>query len=137
MEWTQIDPVPYGQKVFSLSGLPKIKEMANNRIRNNEVFQVIDQRAKRLKQLRDDTEHTLNLDEYLAENKNLDEEDDTYNKLFEREVLTNIQNLPVDMASINADESKKARNDEWLKGIKKDVYLLETLNIMHDLMTVN
>ena len=137
MEWTQIDPVPFSQKVFSLSGLPKIKEMADARIRNNEVFQVIDQRAKRLKELRDDSEHTLNLDEYLAENKKLDGEDSAYNKLFEREVLTNIQNLPVDMSSINADESKKARNDEWLKSVKKDVYLLETLNIMHDLMALN
>lgn len=137
MEWTQIDPVPFSQKVYSLSGLKKIKELANVRIKNNEVFQVIDQRARRIKELRDDTEHTLNLEEYLAKNKKLDEEDDSYNKLFEREVLTSIANLPVDMASINADESKKARNDEWLKSVKKDVYLLETLNIMHDMMTIN
>ncbi len=72
----------------------------------------------------------------LAENKKLDEEDSSYDKLFEKEVLTSIQNLPVDMSSINADESKKARNDEWLKGVKKDVYLLETLNIMHDLLVI-
>ncbi len=136
MEWTQIDPVPYGQKVYSLGALPKIKEMANSRIKGNEVFQKIDQRAKRLKELRDDSEHTLNLDEYLAENKKLDEEDNMYTKLFENEVLTSIQNLPVDMAGHQSDESKKARNEEWLKGVKKDVYLLETLNIMHDLLTI-
>ncbi|MBK9014204.1 MAG: carboxy terminal-processing peptidase [Saprospiraceae bacterium] len=136
MEWTQIDPVPYGQKVYSLGALPKIKEMANSRIKGNEVFQKIDQRAKRLKELRDDSEHTLNLDEYLAENKKLDEEDNIYTKLFEKEVLTSIQNLPVDMAGLQSDESKKARNEEWLKGVKKDVYLLETLNIMHDLLTI-
>ncbi len=136
MEWTQIDPVPFGQKVYSLNGLSKIKENANARIRGNEVFQMIDQRARRIKELRDDSEHTLNLDTYLAENKKLDEEDDSYDKLFDKEVLTSIQNLSADMASINADESKKARNDEWLKGVKKDVYLLETLNIMHDLLTI-
>jgi len=137
MEWTQIDPVPYGQKVYSLATLPKIKELANTRIKNNEVFQKIDERARQLKALKDDTKHTLNLDEYLAENKALDEQDTMYDKLFDREVLTSIQNLSVDMVSINADESKKARNDEWLKGIKKDVYLLETLNIMHDMLTIN
>lgn len=136
MEWTQIDPVPFGQKVYSLNGLSKIKENANARIRGNEVFQMIDQRARRIKELRDDSEHPLNLDAYLAENKKLDEEDDRYDKLFDKEVLTSIQNLSADMASINADESKKARNDEWLKGVKKDVYLLETLNIMHDLLTI-
>jgi carboxyl-terminal processing protease len=136
MEWTQIDPVPFDQKVYSLATLPQIKELANSRIKSNEVFQKIDQRARRVKELRDDTEHTLNLEAYLAENKKLDEEDSAYDKLFDKEVLTSIQNLPVDMSSINADESKKARNDEWLKGVKKDVYLLETLNIMHDLLMI-
>jgi carboxyl-terminal processing protease len=136
MEWTQIDPVPYGQKVYSLATLPQIKQLAEARIKSNEVFQKIDQRARRVKELRDDTDHNLNLDAYLAENKKLDEEDDVYDKLFDKDVLTSIQNLPVDMASINADESKKARNDEWLKGVKKDVYLLETLNIMHDMLMI-
>jgi len=90
----------------------------------------------RLKQLRDNSERTLDLDAYMAENKRMDEEDSMYNKLFDNEVLTGIQNLPVDMADLQSDESKKARNDEWLKGIKKDVYLLETVNIMHDLLTI-
>ncbi len=136
MEWTQIDPVPFGQKVYSLTALPKIKELANARIKGNDVFQKIDQRAMRLKQLRDNSERTLDLDAYMAENKRMDEEDSMYNKLFDNEVLTGIQNLPVDMADLQSDESKKARNDEWLKGIKKDVYLLETVNIMHDLLTI-
>ena len=34
----------------------------------------------------------------------------------------------------SADESKVARNDEWLKNIKKDVYLEETLSIMRDMI---
>jgi carboxyl-terminal processing protease len=136
MEWTQIDPVPFGQKVYSLAALPEIKEKADARIKSNDVFQKMDQRAKRLKELRDDSEHTLNLDEFLAENKMLDEEDNGYNKLFDVEVLTNIQNLSVDLDGMKGDESKVARNDEWLKSVKKDAYLLETLNIMHDMLTI-
>ncbi|MBI5915112.1 MAG: carboxy terminal-processing peptidase [Bacteroidetes bacterium] len=135
MEWTQIDPVPYSQKVYSLEALPQIKSKAASRIQANEVFQKIDARAKRLKEMRDDSEHTLNLDAYLAENKQLDQEDDVYEKFFEAEVLTNVQNLPVDLTDISSDAGKKARNDEWLKGVRKDVYLLETLNIMHDMLT--
>lgn len=136
MEWTQIDPVPFGQKVYSLAALPEIKEKADARIKSNDVFQKIDQRAKRLKELRDDSQHTLNLDEYLAENKKLDEEDSGYDKLFEADVVTNIQNLTVDLDGMKGDESKVARNDEWLKSVKKDAYLLETLNIMHDMLTI-
>ena len=136
MEWTQIEPVPYSQKVYSLGNLPRIKEKAAYRIKNNEIFQKIDARAKRIKDQRDDSSHSLNMDTYRAESDKWEAEDKEYDKLFENEVLTKVQNLPADISGIEADESKKARNDEWLKSVKKDVYLVETLNIMHDMLTI-
>jgi carboxyl-terminal processing protease len=136
MQWTQIDPVPYGQKVYSLHNLPKIREKSAYRIKTDPVLQKVNERAERIKQQRDDTEQTLNLESYLAEDKMFEAEDDAYEKLFEAEVITKLDNLPADIAGIEADESKKARNDEWVKGVKKDVYLKETLNIMHDMITL-
>jgi carboxyl-terminal processing protease len=136
MQWTQIEPVPYGQKVYSLNNLPKIKEKSAYRIKTDPVFQKVDERAARIKQQRDDTEQSLNLESYLAEDKLFEAEDEAYEKLFEAEVVTNLNNLPADIAGIEADESKKARNDEWVKGVKKDIYLKETLNIMHDMITL-
>lgn len=136
MQWTQIDPVPYNQKVYSLHNLPKIREMAAYRIKNNDVFKQVDERARRIKQQREDTEHALNLDNYLAEDRKFEAEDEAYEKLFEPEVVTGVSNLAADISAVEADESKKARNDEWLKGVKKDVYLKETLNIMHDMITM-
>jgi len=44
-----------------------------------------------------------------------------------------VNNLAVDMEEINVDESKKARNDDWLESINKDVYIQEALNIMKDM----
>lgn len=136
MEWTQIDPVPYDQKVYSTDKMPLLKDKAAGRIKSNELFQKIDARAKRMKQQRDNSVHSLNIDAYRAENDKWEAEDKEYETLFEKEVLSNIQNLSMDMAGIEADESKKARNSEWLKNVKKDVYLLETLNIMHDMLTL-
>lgn len=136
MEWTQIDAVPYKQNVYSLANLPKIKEKAAYRIKTNEVFQKIDARAKQLKAQRDETAHSLSLEAYQAQSKKWDEEDEAFDALFEKEVVTNVQNLPTDLSAFTKDESSKARNDEWLKSVKKDVYLLETLNIMHDMLTV-
>jgi carboxyl-terminal processing protease len=136
MEWTQIDPVPYDQKVYSTDKMPLLKDKAAGRIKSNELLQKIDARAKRMKQQRDNSVHSLNIDAYRAENDKWEAEDKEYETLFEKEVLSNIQNLSMDMAGIEADESKKARNSEWLKNVKKDVYLLETLNIMHDMLTL-
>lgn len=136
MDWSQIEPVPFGQKVYSLYNLPKIREKAAYRIKNNEIFQKIEARAKNIKQQRDNSSYSLNLEAYRSESDKLEAQDKEYNQLFENEVLTNIKNLSTDIASIEADESKKARNEEWLKTVKKDVYLVETLNIMHDMLTV-
>ncbi len=136
MQWTKIDPVEYGQNVYSLSHLGKVKEMSAFRVRNNEVFRKIDERAKEIKAQRDNSVQSLNLKDFRAQTQEWEAKDDAYDKLFETEVVAGIQNLPADIPGIEADESKKARNEEWVKGLKKDVYLLETLNIMHDLITL-
>jgi hypothetical protein len=46
-----------------------------------------------------------------------------------------VKNLPQDLAGIEADESKKARNEDWFKEMKKDFYLTETMNVMKDMIT--
>lgn len=38
------------------------------------------------------------------------------------------------MPQIELDESRKARNDDWVKSVTKDIYIKETVNIMHDLI---
>lgn len=136
MEWTQIDPVEYSQNVTSLEGLADIRERSATRVRNDELFQAIYDRAKAIKEQRDDSDQLLNLQAYQAEDEAWEKESDKYKDLFEDEVVPNVRNLKVDMPQFDADESKKARNDEWVKGVKKDHYLKETLNIMHDMISV-
>ncbi len=136
MEWTQIDPVPFSQNVYRPGNLNKIKEMASLRINKNEVLLKAKERAMRIKQQRDDSQIVLNLDAYRQKTAQWKAEDEAYDKLFEAEVVTGVKNLTADVAGIEADESKKARNDEWVKGVKKDVYLQETLHIMHDMLVL-
>ena len=45
-----------------------------------------------------------------------------------------ISNLEADLGFINMDETTKARNEDWLAALKKDVYIEEALNIMQDMM---
>ena len=136
MEWTQIDPVDYGQNVYGLYALPQIRERSATRVRQDETFQAIYNRAKSIKEQRDDSQHELNLEAYQAENEAWEQASDEYEKLFEAEVVPHVSNLEVDLPALTKDESKKARNDEWVKGVKKDVYLKETLNIMHDMIVI-
>ncbi len=134
LKWTEIEPVRYKQNVFSLSNLDKIEGLSAARVQNDEVFQSILEDAKRRKKVQDDSEYPLNLEVFQKEEKQLEKEGEAFKKLFDKEVVAGVINPEVDLAGIEADESKKARNEDWIKNVKKDVYLAETLNIMRDML---
>ena len=44
-----------------------------------------------------------------------------------------IKNIASDLADIKGDESKEARNKDWVEGLEKDVYVEEVLSILNDM----
>jgi len=134
LKWTEIAPVRYKQNVVSLSNLDKIEELSAARIKKDEAFKSILENAKQRKEIQDDSEFPLKLETYRTEETKLEKEGEKFKEMFEKEVVTGISNPQADLAGIEADESAKARNDDWIKNVKKDVYLAETLNIMQDML---
>ncbi len=135
LQYSEIPAAQYSQDVYHLDHLPKVKEASIYRVKKSNAFQKIDENAQRRKAQRDDSEYTLNLEAHQAEEAELEAINKLYKDMFDKEVLTDIRNLKVDEIELrSADESKVARNDDWLKNIKKDVFLEETLNIMRDLI---
>ena len=134
MQWTEIDPVRYSQKVTSLKYLPALQESSKKRVQNSEVFQLVEENAKRLKEQRDDTSYPLNLTEYQSLEAELDEMADKYEEIFTDIEGLKISNLETDMADINMDEAKQERNKEWIEGLQEDAYVEECLFIMRDMM---
>jgi carboxyl-terminal processing protease len=138
MAWTQINPVKFGQTVVDLKKLPKIAESSKKRVDANPTFKLIAENAVRIKQQRDDTDHSLNLKAYRdseAKRKELNKKFDSISKPITIEGFT-AENLSEDMAALTAsnDSSKVIRNTDWVKDVKKDIHLYETLMIMKDLI---
>ncbi len=136
MEWTEIDPVDYNQNVMKIQHLDKIRQRSQERMAEDAVFQKILENAKRLEKQKDQSEYPLNLDAYQKVVEEQEAEADRFDNMFEEAVNPHVSNLTVDMPAIESDESRKARNDDWIKNISKDVYLKETLHIMHDLIAL-
>ena len=63
----------------------------------------------------------------------MEKEAKKYDDMFKENEALKISNLKDDFTYIESDESRVARNDEWMKTIKKDVYIDEVLNIMRDM----
>ena len=137
MEWTEIPAVKYGQKVTKLNKLDKVKAKSEERVANSAIFQKILSNAERFKKQRDQTSYPLNLADYQKFEKAQEDEAAKYKDMFDNVVNKGVKNLEVDLPSIHADESKEARNDDWIKSVSKDVYIKETLNIMHDMLEYN
>lgn len=136
LEWSEIAPVAYNQNVFKITKLDKIKANSEKRVKNDPLFQRVAENGARLKKMREETSFPLQEAAYRQIMHKRETDAKAFDDLFKETLIASVHNLPVDMPDINIDESKKARNTEWLSSVSKDLYLRETLNVMHDLINM-
>ena len=135
MKWTEIDPVEYSQDVALLDHIDEVAATSKKRVDKNDKFTKVLANAERIKKYRDNSTYSLNIDQFIKEMDQREEDSEQYKDLYDTDVASlKISNLKVDMDNINFDESKQARNQDWLDGMKKDFYLEEALSIMKDMI---
>lgn len=135
LQWTEIDPVDYSQSVARLNHIDEMAAASAARIEKHGKFNQVLANAKRLKSNKENLEFPLHLDQFIAQMDQREAEAKQYQDLYDTD-LPNLRltNLKVDMEAIQSDESKAARNEEWLKGLQKDFYVEEALAIMKDMI---
>ena len=135
MKWTEIDPVEYSQDVALLDHIDEVAATSKKRVDKNDKFTKVLANAERIKKYRDNSTYSLNIDQFIEEMDQREEDSEQYKDLYDTDIASlKISNLEVDMNNINFDESKQARNKDWLDGMKKDFYLEEALSIMKDMI---
>ena len=134
MEWTEITPVPHEQNVLKVAKLDQLKARSAQRVKEDATFQEILKNAQRLKSQRDNSVYSLNLEKFRTGQEALNKEIEAYKKLFEQEIVYGVENVPSDVAYVEGEEGRKARNEDWLKSVRQDVLLRETLQVMHDML---
>ncbi len=136
LAWTQINPVKYSQSVVDLKKMSQIVANSQKRISANPTFTAYRDNAKRMKAQRDNSQYPLNIKEYRALEAKRDAELDKFKAAIKPIDSFVAENLADDLTALNAtkDSSKIIRNREWMKDIKKDAHLHETLSIVRDLI---
>lgn len=134
MPWTEIAAVEYDQDVMELTHLGEIADRSKARITRSEIFGKVQSNAARMQKLRELTAYPLNLADYQALEAAREADAERYKNLFDEVVNPSARNLEVDLAAIEADESKKARNDDFVTSVSKDAYIREVLSIIHDII---
>jgi carboxyl-terminal processing protease len=124
---------PDYKKTNSLN-VPALVAASKKRIGGSEYYIVVEQRAKQIKEQQDDNVSSLNIVEYKKQLEKIKEFNKKLEDLDKEKVLMDIYNPRVDMDYVIASENNKKRNEDWLKGLKKDANLKETVNIVKDIM---
>ncbi|HHB52814.1 MAG TPA: tail-specific protease, partial [Saprospiraceae bacterium] len=135
MPWDKIQKLEYSQDVFNLKNKEEIIKKAKERVQQDTIFKYINDNALRMKKYSDSTSISLNLTIFKKQKEIRKAQDDFYKKRLNHEIKgMKVKNLDVDMPHIEMDSNKIARNDEWLKNIKKDENIKEALNVMKDIV---
>jgi len=137
LESTTIDPVPFSQNAYVVTGLDKLKTASETRVKADATFKKVDENATRLRKLQDQTQYPLQADKFRQWHKRQEEEADQYDNLFKPIEGFNLANLSADLSQIQSDTSRQARNDSWLKDKKKDIQLYEAYRIMQDMIRLD
>jgi carboxyl-terminal processing protease len=135
LPWTEIDPVDFSQKVVVLENKNQIIAQSKSRVDVNKDFNLILESAAKIKANRDQSKYSLKLNDYRAMINKRNEESKKYENLLKNDIVgLNISNIPGDLPSIALDESNVAKNNEFIKDLKKDIYLEETMYIIRDMI---
>jgi carboxyl-terminal processing protease len=133
MEWNEVAAAKY-EKTNSIKDMAALRNKSEARVKRDATFVLLEENAKRLKKQKDDTKYPIGMKEYREYVAKKKDENKKYEDMFKPIDDISSINLDSDLYEIKADSSHIGRNDDFIKGTKKDIQLYETMNIMHDLI---
>lgn len=135
LPWDEIQKADYHSWRYSLD-LSPIKQASNARINTNPSFSVIKENAEWLSK-QNDKEYTLNYKKHQEEQKqirNRVKEIDSLNKTTNE---INVEALADDLKKLQYDEGKSERFKQWIKNLRTDIYLDESVKVVNDMIVQN
>ncbi len=132
MPWSEIFPLTYNKCTPSYD-IDYIEEISKKRIKGDSILVLVDENGKRLKELRENTEYSLNFENYKSRIEKREKSGEKYERIGKDTLGLTIEILKTDLPGVEADTCRKARTEAWITGLKKDVYLVEAVNILNDI----
>jgi len=135
MQWTKVEKREFNQSTYFINDLPEIAKRSGQRLKQDTEFGLVNQQATVLKKFKDNTVIPLNLQDYILMNERRENIDDEFKTAFNKEITgLEILNLPQDIPFIQKDSSRIARNEEWMKLLRKDIYAEEAIYVLKDII---
>lgn len=134
LPWDEIQKADYTPWKYAYD-LNVIRGMSNERLKNNQAFNLIRQDAEWLNKINDKV-NPLSLTKYRQEQQQIKS---TFKQIESLSKLTgsselNVSALPQDAGKYVNDKDKADRFQQWLKDKKTDIYLNEAVNVLDDMI---
>lgn len=135
LQWDEIEKANYATWSNG-ADIGTIKHSEDIRIKRDTVFEQIASNTRLLSQLNDKV-YTLNLKKYQEEQKQIRDIVQQINKLTRANKTNPVELLPTDISRFSGDTAKLERQQLWLKNLKSDIYLTETVSIVNNIISQN
>jgi carboxyl-terminal processing protease len=133
MKWDEISKASYTTWNLKPLNYTLLKQNSEARTKDNESFRLLSEEAQRLKQQKNDTYETLNLEKYHAQEKALVAAGKKFEVLDKEIESLKVSSLTEDQKAMASDSSKIAREKDFQKRLRKDIHLLEAANVIKDM----
>ncbi|WP_373550476.1 carboxy terminal-processing peptidase [Haliscomenobacter sp.] len=137
LNWTEIPAVSYSQNAYKIKNLEEIKRRSKTRIEQDPGFQKVLSQAKYIEVERKNSAVMLNIDQFRKDEAAEEKMANDFRSAFKDVVNKGVRNISLDDQKMKAspdNEKALARNKDFMEGVSKDIYIRETLRIMHDMI---
>jgi len=132
LAWDQIGALPIN-KWTNPFDINVIKAKSAERLKNNQNLKLIDESMKLVKSMEDSNRIPLNIEDYKKYRKDREEKIKKYEVLDQYKNNLKVTLNARDLVTAKTDTVFKARRENWIKGLEKDLYLEESINVLRDL----
>lgn len=131
LPWDKIAPAAYSIWK-NQPPIAFLKSKSAERVKENEIFDLIKTTAAKIKEQRDNNIMPLNLAAFIQKQEENEQLSNKMDMLDSMGKPLHIVNLKADLDRINLDSTSITKNEKWLNNLEKDIYLHETSNILGD-----
>lgn len=128
LPWTKINPAPYA--ALPNARFKQIIDLETKAIAADPSFNILKDQALDLKKQRNQTEVTLNYEKYKKQEAETISKRKKYEELVKQTNGLAIRSLLTDQAKIKNDTAALNRSGNWIKDLKKDIYLKEAAKVV-------
>jgi len=136
LPYDEIEKAEYDVWGPGVSQYPDLVLKSKLRVDTTAKFALIEKYARWIKDERENSQINLNLEDFREEQKNYRDEAKKYKGMRQSTQPLTISTNKEDVEAVEANEEAKAKNVNWHKSLRKDIYLFEAVQVLSDLTAV-